>query len=352
MNIAVAVSGGTDSLYTLATLREAFGHEHVFALHARFKAQIINDPVPALKKQCQILNVPLHVVDLHNEFNKLIIRPFVQAYADGKTPNPCVHCNAKVKFGLLQKKAQELGAQQIATGHYVSLVEHAHYGKALRSGADITKDQSYFLALTPLDQLQTAIFPLGTLRKTEVRTHLQKMGLEVPLPKESQEICFVPNDDYRKFLQSSDVDLLSEGSMVMLDGTLVGKHKGLWKYTEGQRRGLGVSWSEPLYVAHKNPLRNELVLGTAKDILVDTCTAQDINFLVPVDNWPKELFVRTRYRQQAVPADIQFLTKGTLSTKITIHFHSPQLPAAPGQLAAIFDESGYVLAGGLVTKEL
>lgn len=352
MNVAVAVSGGTDSLYTLATLREAFGNHHVFALHARFKEQITNDPVPALKEQCHNLNVPLHVVDLHKEFNELIIRPFVKAYADGKTPNPCVHCNAKIKFGLLQKKAQELGAHQIATGHYVSLIDHELYGKALKCGADPTKDQSYFLALTPKEQLQTAIFPLGTLRKTEVRERLQKMGLEVPLPKESQEICFVPNDDYRKFLQSSDVDLLSEGRMVMLDGTIVGKHKGLWKYTEGQRRGLGVSWSEPLYVAHKNHSCNELVLGTAKDILIDTCTAQDINFLVPQDNWPKELFVRTRYRQQAVPADIQFVTHTSSSKKITIHFHSPQLPAAPGQLAAIFDKSGYVLAGGLITNDL
>lgn len=352
MNIAVAVSGGTDSLYTLATLREAFGHENVFALHARFKATISNDPVPALEKQCRALNVPLHVVDFHKEFTKLIIRPFIESYADGKTPNPCAHCNAKVKFGLLQKKAQELGADNIATGHYVSLVEHEHYGKALKSGADTTKDQSYFLALTPQRQLQTAIFPLGTLRKSEVRKRLQYMGLEVPLPKESQEICFVSNDDYRSFLQSSDIQLASKGLIRMLDGTVVGTHNGLWKYTEGQRRGLGISWSEPLYVAKKNPSSNELILGTAKEILVDQCIAQHINFLVPPAMWPKELFVRTRYRQQAVPADIQWIDENDTSSKMVIHFHSPQLPAAPGQLAAIFDTSGYVLAGGLVTKEL
>lgn len=352
MKIAVAVSGGTDSLYTLATLRETFGYEHVFALHARFKAIVSNDPVPALEKQCHTLNVPLHVVDFHKEFAELIIRPFIKSYSDGKTPNPCVHCNAQVKFGLLQKKAQELGADHIATGHYVSLVEHDHYGKALRSGADTTKDQSYFLALTPRYQLQTAIFPLGTLRKSEVRQRLQDMGLEVPLPKESQEICFVSNDDYRSFLQSSETELSSQGSIRMLDGTVVGTHNGLWKYTEGQRRGLGVSWSEPLYVAEKNPSSNELILGTAKEILVDQCIAKDVNFLVPPELWPKELFVRTRYRQQAVPANIQWLDENTQSSNMVIHFHSPQLPAAPGQLAAIFDTSGYVLAGALVTKEL
>lgn len=352
MKIAVAVSGGTDSLYTLATLQENFGNENVFALHARFKAKISDDPVPDLQKQCQRLDVPLHVVDLHKEFDELIIRPFVKSYAEGHTPNPCAHCNARVKFGLLQQKAQALGADNIATGHYVSLVEHEHYGKVLRSGADTTKDQSYFLALTPRQQLQTAIFPLGTLHKTDVRQRLQSMGLEVPLPKESQEICFVSDNDYRKFLQSSDIPLDAEGPIILLNGKIIGRHNGLWNYTEGQRRGLGISWSEPLYVAKKDISQNVLFVGTEKEILINTCTIHSVNFLVSPDKWPKELFVRTRYRQQAIPADIQLIDQNTQSTKISIHFDSPQLPAAPGQLTAIFDKSGYVLAGGLIQNSL
>ncbi len=348
MNIAVAVSGGTDSLYTLATLTKEFGSQNVFALHGLFKAKIANDPIPKLQEQCKKLNVPLHVVDLHKEFKSLVIHPFIQSYINGKTPNPCVYCNSKIKFGLLQEKAQSLGATNIATGHYVALIEHEYYGTSVKCGADVTKDQSYFLALTPNDQLKTAIFPLGTLYKSEVRQRLQSMGLDVPLPKESQEICFVPNDDYKKFILSNNDALSSSGPIIFYKtGKVLGTHNGLWRYTEGQRRGLGIAWSEPLYVIEKNTLTNTLIVGTEKELFVTTCTASHVNFLVKADLWPKKLFVRTRYRQKKIPADIQ-LTKTKTLTKMIINFHEPQHTAAPGQLAAIFDESGYVLAGGII----
>ena len=358
MTIAVAVSGGTDSLYALASLcrQTANPSQDVFALHARFRTSTPeNDPVPELEARCRELGVDLHVLDLRNAFASLIVQPFVEAYVAGRTPNPCVRCNALVKFGLLLDEARKLGADRIATGHYVRLEEHPRYGLALRQGEDETKDQSYFLALTPVKRLRQALFPLGKIRKDAVRGFLQDWGLAVPLPGESQEICFVPGDDYRTFLKESGIRLPAGGPMVLQDGLVVGRHGGLWQYTEGQRRGLGVSWKEPLYVIGKDRSRNALLLGTAAELPVNSCAADELNFLVPPALWPNDLWVRVRYRQRAIPADVHLVgggPDGTDSTaRMLVRFHSPQLPYAPGQLVAVFDEQGYVLAGGIIRKD-
>ena len=356
MTIAVAVSGGADSLYALASLHRARPGE-VFAFHALLKETTPeDDPVPGLSELCRGMGVPLHVVDLREPFARRIIRPFAESYARGETPNPCVRCNAQVKFGLWMDEARRLGADRLATGHYVSLVEHPRYGVALHQGADETKDQSYFLALTSIERLRNAVFPLGNIRKSEVRARLAEWGLPVPIPQESQEICFVPHDDYRSFLRGTGVRLPAGGPMVLMDGHVVGRHGGLWQYTEGQRRGLGVSWKEPLYVIGKDRSRNALLLGTAAELPVNGCVAGELNFLVPPPAWPHELRVRTRYRQQAVPADIRLVGGGEDgmdgTARMLIRFHKPQLPSAPGQLAAVFDEYGHILAGGILCKEL
>ena len=263
MTIAVAVSGGADSLYAMASLQREYPGQ-VIAFHVLQKdTPPEDDPVPGLEASCRALGVPLHILDLQEAFFRQIVRPFAEGYAHGETPNPCVRCNALVKFGLWMDEARKLGADRLATGHYVSLAEHPRYGMALRQGADEAKDQSYFLALTPMSRLKKAVFPLARIRKSEVRAALAEWGLSVPLPRESQEICFVPGDDYRAFLKGIGVRLPAGGPMVLLDGHVVGRHGGLWQYTEGQRRGLGVSWTEPLYVIGKDRSRNALLLGTA-----------------------------------------------------------------------------------------
>ena len=354
MTIAVAVSGGADSLYALASLHRLYPGQ-LIAFHARLKeVSAEDDPVPALAVRCAELGVPFHVLALQDTFSRLVMRPFAEAYAHGETPNPCVRCNALVKFGLWLDEARRLGADKLATGHYVSLVEHPVYGMSLHQGADPSKDQSYFLALTPMERLRHAVFPLAAIRKAEVRQTLADWGLEVPIPKESQEICFVPGDDYRAFLKNTGVRLPAGGPMVLMDGHVVGRHGGLWQYTEGQRRGLGVSWTEPLYVIGKDRSRNALLLGTAAELSVDGCVADRLNFLVPPALWPHELRVRTRYRQVAVPADVRLVGGGDDgmdgTAKMLVRFHQPQLPSAPGQLAAVYDEYGHVLAGGLLTR--
>ena len=273
MTIAVAVSGGADSLYAMASLQREYPGQ-VIAFHALQKeTSPEDDPVPGLEASCRALGVPLHILDLQEAFFRQIVRPFAESYAHGETPNPCVRCNALVKFGLWMDEARKLGADRLATGHYVSLAEHPRYGMALHQGADEAKDQSYFLALTPISRLKNAVFPLARVRKSEVRAALAEWGLSVPLPRESQEICFVPDDDYRAFLKGIGVRLPAGGPMVLLDGHVVGRHGGLWQYTEGQRRGLGVSWTEPLYVIGKERSRNALLLGTADELPVNACAA-------------------------------------------------------------------------------
>ena len=327
MTIAVAVSGGADSLYAMASLQREYPGQ-VIAFHALQKeTSPEDDPVPGLEASCRSLGVPLHILDLQEAFFRQIVRPFAESYAHGETPNPCVRCNALVKFGLWMDEARKLGADRLATGHYVSLAEHPRYGMALHQGADEAKDQSYFLALTPINRLKNAVFPLARVRKTEVRAALKGIGVRLP----------------------------AGGPMVLLDGHVVGRHGGLWQYTEGQRRGLGVSWTEPLYVIGKDRSRNALLLGTADELPVNACAAGELNFLVPPELWPHELRVRTRYRQKAVPADIRLVGGGEsgmdATARMLIRFHQPQLPSAPGQLAAVFDEHGHVLAGGIICKE-
>lgn len=348
MSVAVAVSGGMDSLYALLVLRERAGSSAVTAIHARLCPHPDREVERNLAEFCHELGIGFHLLDLRDRFRELVIRPFADAYARGETPNPCARCNRWVKFGLILEHARKLGAERVATGHYAVLEEHAEYGSALRRGVDSAKDQSYFLALTPVDRLAAALFPLGAVCKRQVREELEKRNIAVPIPRESQEVCFVP-DDYRAFLRETEVRLPGGGPMILGEGLVVGRHHGLWQYTEGQRRGLGVAWSEPLYVIGKDRSRNALLLGTAAELEVGSCVASDVNLLVPVNRWPNELFVRTRYRQSAVPADVLIQGKAA-SARMLIRFHTPQLPSAPGQVAAVFDADGYVLAGGIICR--
>jgi tRNA-specific 2-thiouridylase len=340
MKIAVAVSGGADSLYALSALKAA-GHE-LLALHGHFVSPR-QDPLPGLREQCARLAVPLHVADLEEAFGQVVIKPFVAAYAEGQTPNPCVHCNSAIKFGLLLDAAAELGAQRLATGHYAGFAEHPVYGPALRCAADSGRDQSYFLALVPKERLARALFPLSDTMHNAIRDELAGQGLEAPLPGESREICFVPDDDYRAFLARYAGQLPGPGPMCLRNGRVVGRHKGLWRYTEGQRRGLGLAWSEALYVLEKDCVRNNLVVGSAVELRVHACRTARPNLFVPVAQWPERVFVRIRYRQTAQAADVM-----PTDDEMELRFHEQQTVCSPGQLACVYDGDGWVLSAGII----
>ena len=349
----------------------------VFALHGIFTRSDAPEEAKAaeamrarLADACAALGVPLHILDCVDIFLHQVIRPFVESYAAGQTPNPCALCNAGIKFGLLLQKARELGAAHLATGHYAQLV-HAgsseantlaaafasakepgtttesvtesmgDYFPALLQGADSLKDQSYFLSLVPRENLASALFPLGTFHKKDVLETLARRGIAVPQPGESQEVCFVPGDEYRDFLPRTakrlGISLPGAGPMLLCDGRKIGTHKGLWQYTEGQRRGLGIGWKEPLHVLAKEGDTNVLRLGTRAEMHVSGCLCDSVNMLLPPRFWPSTVYVKTRYRERPKPAqaEIQPALPGQ-SPALRLRFAEPDTAVAPGQIAAVY----------------
>lgn len=353
--VAVAVSGGADSLYSLMRLQEAGCR--LFALHGIFlepsepeaetRAVAMRE---RLATACRSLGIALHVRDLSAAFSRLVVRPFVQSYADGHTPNPCALCNARIKFGLLREDARSLGADLLATGHYARL-DHgpadAAVGAgpesvfpALYQGADRDKDQSYFLALTPAAALASAVFPLQSTRKTEVLAALARRGIVPPQPGESQEVCFVPGDEYREFVprmaERWGIALGGPGPALLRDGRRVGGHNGLWRYTEGQRRGLGIGWKEPLHVLGKEKEGNILRLGVRAEMAVAGCLCEEVNVLLPVEFWPETVLVKTRYRERPRRATAALLPGRAGEPVLRIAFADPETTVAPGQVAAVY----------------
>lgn len=343
MKTAVAVSGGMDSLLALALLKGQ-GHD-LMAVHGLFLPAKPEDTavLSALEEQCRALDVPLQVVDLRREFRERVAEPFVRAYAAGLTPNPCAWCNPRIKFGILFDRVVEVGADRLATGHYVRMADHPQWGMTLQRGVDPVKDQSYFLALVPGERLEKALFPLGDKLKKDTLAALGELGLKPVHSRESQEICFVPDDDYRKYLLESGLELPGGGNIELSDGAVLGRHEGLWRHTQGQRKGLGIAYSEPLYVLDKDIGRNALIVGTASELACHECLAREINFMVEPKKWPETVMVQTRYRQQAKPS--RFKVRGT---DLELSFIEPHARPTPGQVAAVYSEDGFVLGGGVI----
>lgn len=383
MKIAVAVSGGIDSLYALITLKEQ-GHD-VFALHARF-TDTENDPVPALQAVCGSLGISLHIADLRADFSENVVRPFFDLYKSAQTPNPCALCNKSMKFGKLLEKAKELGAEKLATGHYVKPVPFENeltktFGHCIQCAEDITKDQSYFLALTPLENLRSALFPLAGKTKEAIKNEMAERNMTIPCPKESQEVCFVPNDDYRSFLlagaQKYDFSPNNHGDVLYFDNKTkeykkIAEHKGLWAYTEGQRKGLGIAWTEPLYVIKRSIRDNTLVVGNKECISTKYAAANTLNFLVPPYLWSGQLYARTRFREkqstckvylQNIQEKLEVLIQNPSNskllidnihvlsdskTRLVVEFTEEKQIYAPGQILAVYDGQGFLLAGGVL----
>lgn len=348
--VAVAVSGGLDSLYSLLALREA-GAE-VMPLHALFLPPELRGPdyeamLGRLRAELRALGLSLHVADLSAAFEERVIQPFVDAYLAGQTPNPCALCNREMKFGLLWEEAARLGAARLATGHYARL-EHLVDGPALFAGDDPAKDQSYFLSLTPLSSLARAVFPLARRKKSEIAHEFAVRGIEPPQKSESQEICFIADNDYRVFLRSyagrRGLTLSGPGPARLpkaeYGGEVLGRHQGLWAYTQGQRHGLGIAWREPLYVMGKDLAEGALIVGPKSAFGRGPCICAAPNCLVPPREWPDTVLAKTRYRQRLAPARAELFNEDG-QERLRLYFldAAPQAPAAPGQLAALYAET-------------
>ncbi len=329
----------------LALLRRQ--ERDLLAVHAQLADISRPKVLDGLRENCRVLDVPLQVLDLRSRFEELVVAPYVQNYLEGRTPNPCAWCNARIKFGLLLDAVREQGAETLATGHYARLTLTDH-GPALWRGADPAKDQSYFLSLLTPEQLARATFPLADIHKQDVLSELDRLGLSPPLPGESQEVCFIPGD-YREFLDQRITDLPPPGPIVLTDGRVVGEHKGLWRYTVGQRKGLDVAWSEPLYVLRKDTKVNRLVVGERALFLSSTCHLESVNFLVPPSSWSQDLLLQTRYRQRPEPVRLSLAPGACPSPdidRLTLFYPAPREPAASGQIGVLYSLAGQVLASG------
>ncbi len=307
------------------------------------------------------LGVPLTVLDQENLFEKRVIKPFVKSYLSCRTPIPCIKCNRFMKFESLIKYADEHGFDYVATGHYARIGQDAEGRKILLRGRDHKKDQSYFLFELNQELLSRLIFPVGEFFKTKIRELLDNRNIHIADKPESQEICFIPDGDYAGFIRgycenregplSREFRIMDrEGPVLHRDGTLLGQHKGLYRYTIGQRKGLGIAHSHPLYVLELNKEDNSLILGYKEDTFSGSLAAADVNWISgAAPEMPLEAEVKIRSNHQAAKAIINSALTGSGRDGVRVEFLKPQSAVTPGQ-AAVFYQGEQVLGGGWIER--
>ncbi|MEW6388294.1 MAG: tRNA 2-thiouridine(34) synthase MnmA [Thermodesulfobacteriota bacterium] len=342
--VAVALSGGVDSAVAAALLvRQGW---QVLGVHLRLSEA--GAPGKQLTALAHSLGISLIELDLRREFTARVVKYFVSEYSRGHTPNPCVQCNAAIKFGYLWEHLRSQGVSYLATGHYVRLKPDAQGTLGLYRGRDRTKDQSYFLCRLPRQLLPHLIFPLGEMTKKEVRTRYHDLGLpSAPSCRESQEICFLEGQPYQEFLRSYRGGRGQAGDLVDRQGRVLGRHRGIIGYTVGQRRGLGVPAREPYYVLEIQPETHRVVIGPKAELYSVGLLAHQVNWLI--DPPSKELEARAviRYRHPGVSA--RLIPLGP--TEIKAVFATPQAAVAPGQAVAFY-LNDQLLGGGWIERRL
>ena len=340
--VMVGISGGVDSATSCLVLKE-MGYD-VAGVNINFidpNDEINNDA----KEVCKTLNIPFFHFDLYNDFKDKIIKNFYESYNSGKTPNPCILCNKYFKFGKMLEFALNNGYEYIATGHYAKVEYSDKYGRyILRKANNLLKDQSYFLYQIPRDALSHVIFPLEEFdSKEEVRNKAKEANLGVSQKKDSLDICFIPTKDYKKYLIDNNYVKPKTGNIVLSDGKVLGKHSGLFNYTIGQRKGLGVSYSEPLFVLGFDFNKNNLIVGTEKELYKKEILVSNINLLLfdRLEDGLK-LNVRIRYQGKDNPATLY-----NVDNKIRIVFDEEIKSPTSGQ-SAVFYLDDIVVGGGII----
>ncbi len=346
LRVAVGMSGGVDSSAAAALLVEQ-GHDvigitaHLWREGSRCCSL---DDVRRAIKVADFLGIRHYVVDSIATFGEMIVHPFVDEYARGRTPSPCVRCNQVIKFGVLLREALELGCTHIATGHYARVEKRAD-GFHLLRGTDEHKDQSYFLHRLFQEQLAHTLLPLGEWTKEQTIEYAKRRGFPVPDTGESQDLCFVPDDGYALFLEKRRPQLRRSGPVVDTRGRERGRHEGCHRFTVGQREGIGVAAAERLYVKEIRADTNTVVVGTREEVMRERCVVEDVHWIsgaAPGDG--VGCSVRLRYRHKGAPARLQLLEEG----RAEVIFETPQFAVTPGQ-AAVFYDGDEVLGGGWIT---
>jgi len=342
------MSGGVDSS-TVAALLQQQGAQ-VIGINMKLFERAGEDP--GAKGDAEVvadyLGIPFHQIHLEQEFARLIMEDFRAQYLSGETPNPCVRCNKFVKFGLLLDQALELGADFLATGHYVRTEQGTDGLWHLLKANFLAKDQSYFLYTLTQRQLSRVVFPLGEMpSKDEVRRIAREFGLPVAQKSESQEICFIPNDDYVAFLEQDPEKIGSPGEIVHLNGTVLGRHSGTHRYTVGQRKGLGIAWKEPLYVVAIDAAAHKITVGEVGGLYAPGLLVSDLNWIVPPQGDSVNVTCKIRYRQQPVECQVSTGADGSGE----IRFSEPQKSVTPGQ-SVVFYRGDELLGGGRITAAL
>jgi tRNA-specific 2-thiouridylase len=353
MRIVVAMSGGVDSSVAAGLLAGA-GHDVVGLSMQLYDQQegreafgscCSLDDLHDARRVAARIGIPHYIVNFEREFDALVVRNFVDEYAAGRTPIPCVHCNADLKFATLAERAAGFGAGAVATGHYarVDFDGETRRFRLLRS-ADRDKDQTYFLFSLTQDQLAHALFPVGALTKTDVRAEARRLGLSVADKPDSHEICFVPDGDAGGFVERHLPAPASEGEIVDSGGRVLGRHRGLHRYTVGQRRGLGLATGAPLYVLRLDPAETRLVVGPREDLGRRDLTASGVNWIAGAPpEGPRRVTARIRHRHTDATATVTADVSGHAS----LTFDDPQLAITPGQ-AVVFYHGDEVLGGGWI----
>lgn len=341
--VLIAMSGGVDSS-VCAYLAMNEGYQCVGATMRLWED--CNAPGAAAedaKSVADRLNLPFYVFDHTVLFREKVVDEFIRCYEDGGTPNPCLYCNRHLKFDALLEEAKSLGCQYIATGHYARIVKDEQSGRyQLLKAVDKAKDQSYFLSCLSQEQLSHTLFPLGELTKEQVRVLAEEQGFLNAKKRDSQDICFIPDGDYRSFMERYTGKTYPGGDYLDLEGNIVGKHTGAVGYTIGQRKGLGIALGQPVYVCNKNMAANTVTVGPDAALYKTRLTAGNWNWIGI--NTPTEPFrckARVRYRHIEQPATVYPGENGIM----TVVFDEPQRAITPGQTAVLYDDD-LVLGGG------
>ncbi len=358
MRVVVAMSGGVDSSVAAALLADQ-GHE-VIGLSMQLYDQ--SDPERSFGSCCSLedlydarrvaaaIRIPHYIMNFERQFDEQVVANFVREYAAGRTPLPCARCNSDLKFATLAARASGLGADFVATGHYARVERDGQTGRyLLRRGADVSKDQAYFLFSLSQPQLARAVFPVGDRSKDDVRTYARRRDLPVADKPDSQEICFIPDDDYAAFVTRRAPEAAQAGTVVDEHGRVLGGHGGIHRFTVGQRRGLGISSPNgaPLYVLALKPMDREVVVGPKAALERTTLTASDVNWIAERPLGARRVTAQIRHRHQAAPGVVRTIEAGTSQSRAEMVFDAPQLAITPGQ-AVVFYDGDMVVGGGWI----